>query len=267
MASDLFTIGLSGVKAARTALEVASQNIANASTAGYVRRSVRLSEMATAGSWTRIGDLSLSGVRVDGLARNADLFRQIEVRRTGGDAARAGAELTGYQNIEAAIEQSSLFAAMTGFESALQRLASDPVDPSLRAAALEEARTLTRTFNLAAGSLATVGEGLRFEASDGVTQVNLLAGELARVNLQLTRAAEGSSDQVALLDARDRLLEDPSRQVDVKTSYASDHTVEVRIGGAGGPQLVAGVAASPLAMATAGDGTVSFTLGGSPVAL
>ena len=64
MASDLFTIGASGVKAARTALEITSQNIANAATDGYIRRSVRLSEMAGPGSWLRVSDLSLSGVRV-----------------------------------------------------------------------------------------------------------------------------------------------------------------------------------------------------------
>ena len=103
MASDLFTIGSSGVKAARTALEITSQNIANAATDGYIRRSVRLSEMAGPGSWLRVSDLSLSGVRVDGIGRNADLFRQVEVRRTGGDAARASTELRGFENIEAAL--------------------------------------------------------------------------------------------------------------------------------------------------------------------
>ena len=142
MASDLFTIGSSGVKAARTALEITSQNIANAATDGYIRRSVRLSEMAGPGSWLRVSDLSLSGVRVDGIGRNADLFRQVEVRRTGGDAARASTELRGFENIEAALEQSALFPALTGFEASLQRLSSDPVNPSLRAAVLEDARTL-----------------------------------------------------------------------------------------------------------------------------
>ena len=64
MASDLFSIGSSGLKAARAGLEVTSQNIANAATEGYVRRSVSLSEMAAAGGYSRLGDLSLSGVRV-----------------------------------------------------------------------------------------------------------------------------------------------------------------------------------------------------------
>ena len=76
MASDLFSIGSSGLKAARAGLEVTSQNIANAATEGYVRRSVSLAEMAAAGGYSRLGDLSLSGVRVAGIQRYADVFRQ-----------------------------------------------------------------------------------------------------------------------------------------------------------------------------------------------
>lgn len=266
MASDMLQIAASGVRAARAGLEVTSQNIANAGTEGYVRRSVRLSELAMSGGIGRTGDISYSGVWIDGVSRNADLFRQSEVRRTGADQARSGAELTGLENIEAAVEQSRLYPALTAFEADLARLVADPVDPSLRAAVLESARTLTRTFNIAAQGLTEVGAGLRFEASDGVAQVNLLAGELGRVNLQLSRSAAGSSDQTVLLDQRDSLLGKLSQFADVTTSFAPDRTVEVRLGGVGGPLLVSGGTVSALSMATAGDGTISFTLSGSPVA-
>ncbi|MFM5883716.1 MAG: flagellar hook-associated protein FlgK [Novosphingobium sp.] len=267
MSSDLFTIGSSGVRAARAALDITAQNIANAANEGYVRRSVRLSELATAGGWQRISDLSLSGVRVDGIARNADAFRQAEVRRTGSDALRAQAELTGLSNGEAALEGAGLFPAMTAFEASLQRLATDPVDPALRAAVLEDGRTLARTFSLAASGLDEAGSSLRFEAADGVNQINVAATELARVNLQLARSQPGTSDHVALLDRRDSLLTTLSKQADVTTTIGADQQVEVRLGGAGGPQLVSGGAATAFAMTTAGDGTVSFTLGAAPVAL
>ena len=265
MASDLLSIARSGAQAARIALDVTAQNIANASSAGYVRRSVRLAEVASSGGAGRIGDISLSGVRLDSVVRNADLFRQAEVRRTGSDAARANAEVAGLENIEAAVEQANVFPAITQFEGALQQLASDPTDPSLRSAVIETARTMTRTFNIAAQGLDAAGSNLRFEASDGVAQINLLAGELGRVNLRLARAADASSDQSALLDQRDSLLEQLSQYTDVSTTISPDHTVEVRLGGASGPQLVTGGTAAPLAMTSAGDGTIAFTLGGSAV--
>ena len=238
MASDLLSIGKSSAQAARAALDVTSQNIANASTEGYVRRSVELSELSTAGGYNRISDISLSGVRVDGIARNADAFRQGEVRRTGSDAARAGAELAGLESAGTALEQSKLYPALTGFEASLQRLASDPVDPALRAAVLEDARTLTRTFAIAAQGLDEAANGLRFEAQDGTAQVNLLAGELARTNVQLIRTRPGTSDQATLLDQRDSLLDRLSEFTGVSATFNANQTVEVRLGGSAGPLLV-----------------------------
>ena len=49
MASDLLSIAASGARAARGALDVTAQNIANASSDGYVRRSLRIEEVAASG--------------------------------------------------------------------------------------------------------------------------------------------------------------------------------------------------------------------------
>lgn len=267
MAADLITIARSGTRAARAALDVTAQNIANASSEGYVRRSVSLSELALNPLASSPGAINLAGVRVNGIVRNADMFRQSEVRRTGSDAARAGAEVQGLENIESAAEQTGVYDAIVGFEAALKQLLSDPTDGSLRASALEQARTIAQTFNTAAASLAAVGEGLRFEAQDGVASVNTTAAELARVNLRLSRASDTSSDRSSLLDQRDSLLERLSGQVDVSTVFAADGSVQVRIGGSGGPSFVSGGSAVPLTMTAAGDGTVSFALGGTAVTL
>lgn len=266
MSSDLLSIARSGAAAARIALDVTAQNIANAGSEGYVRRSVNMAEVSASGGWNRIGDVSLSGVRVDAVIRNADVFRQAEVRRTGSDAARAGAEVAGLENLEAALEQSNVYPAIVQFEGSLQQLSSDPVDASLRAAVMEDARTMTRTFNIAATSLDAAANGLRFEAADGAAQVNLLAGELARVNLRLSRASDASSDQTSLLDQRDNLLQKLSEHIDVSATINADKTVEVRIGGTTGAQLVTGGTANPFAVVNEADGTISFTLAGTAVA-
>ena len=267
MASDLFSIGLSGLRASRGALELTAQNIANAGTEGYIRRSLRLSEAGSIGSWLAPNDLTLSGVRVDGVTRNADLFRQAEVRRTSSDFARAAEELGGFENIEAALEQSGLYPAMTALEGSLQRLGSNPVDPALRAGALEDASTLARSFNLASSSLDTARDGLAFAAQAGTDQINTFAAELARVNLQLTRSSSGSSDQTMLLDRRDSLLQQISGQLGISAAIGPDQSVTVRLGGSTGPVLVSAGTIQPLAMTTAGDGTVGFTLAGTAVAV
>jgi flagellar hook-associated protein 1 FlgK len=267
MASDLLSIGASGARAARGGLDVTAQNIANASSDGYIRRSVQMEEVSASGGQGRIGDVSLSGARIAGVRRNADMFRQAEVRRTNADVTRATTELGGLENIESAVEQAGVYPAVVEFEASLQQLASDPTDPSLRAAALAGADTLARKFNIAASSLDAVGTGLRFDAEAAVGHANTIVAELARVNLRLSRAGDGSSDRASLLDQRDSMLERLSGVADISTTFAVDGSVTVTTGGAAGRTLVSGGNSAALSMTTAADGTVSFAVGGSAVGL
>ncbi|MGG2357464.1 flagellar basal body protein, partial [Salmonella enterica] len=79
--SNLLSIGASGARAAQIALEVTGQNITNASTVGYVRRSAYTTEVNSTSRWSAPNDVSLSGVTVSGLSRNVDAFMQGEVLR------------------------------------------------------------------------------------------------------------------------------------------------------------------------------------------
>ena len=262
MASDLLSIAASGARAARSALDVTAQNIANASSDGYVRRSLRIEEVSASGGAGRIGDISLSGARVAEIRRNADAFLQGEVRRTSGDLQRANVELSGLQNMESALEQSGVFTAIVEFEAVLQQLSSDPVDPSRRAAVVAEASTLANKFNITASGFDAVGDGLRFDAEAEVNDANIIGAELARVNLRLTRAGSGSSDRAALLDQRDQLLERLGGFNSLTTSFAADGTVAVSLGSNPPRSFVQGGTAGTLTSATAADGTLSFAVDG-----
>ncbi len=267
MASDLLSIATSGARAARAALDVTAQNIANASTEGYVRRSVQLAEVSSPSVFGQNGEASLSGVRLDRIVRNVDMFRLAEARRTTSDATRAGAELGGLENIEASLENARIYDGIVKFEASLEALTADPTNPSLRAAVLESAQTMARSFNVASASLDAAGDSLHFDAAAGIDQVNLYSQELARINLRLSRAQNGSTDQSSLLDQRDLMLQKLSGLANISVTVASDYTVEVRLGSGGTIPLVQGGNTAQLQSATAGDGTLSFTVGGDPVTL
>ena len=266
MASDLIGIAASGARAARAALDVSAQNIANAANPGYVRRSIDLAEVAGARNSSTQSDVSLAGVRIAGITRNADAFRQADVRRTGSDTARADAELGGLTQIESSVENSGIYNALTGFESALQQLGPDPTNASLRSSVIEQGRTLAGGFQIAAQELASVGKGLQFDAQAGVSQVNDIARQLALTNVRLTALGQGNSDQTALADQRDLLLDKLSKFGDITTTFAANGTVQVQLGGSSGPNLVAGGTPSTLTATTNPDGTLAYTVGAAPVA-
>ena len=267
MASNLILIGKSGANAARSALELAAQNIANAGNASYARRTLSVAEVAATGGIGTSDSAALSGVRVDSVQRTQAMFLQTEVRRTTSDISRSDAELTGLQNAESAVEQAGIYPAIVEFEAGLSQLVADPLDGALRANTLEAARTLTQTFAIATQGLSIASDELRFEASDGVDQVNTITEQLARTNIGLARAQEGSVNKVALLDQRDALLVQLSSFTGISTQFDPVGRVTVQLGGSGGPALVSGAQSTRLAMTVLPGGTLDFGVNGTQVVL
>jgi flagellar hook-associated protein 1 FlgK len=97
------------------------------------------------------------------VVRNADAFRQSEVRRTGSDTARADAEVTGLSNVETALEQSNVY----DLDHVVQIHPSEAEGRSDRQFSARirrgSARTMTNTFQIASQQLDAVGNGLHLK--------------------------------------------------------------------------------------------------------
>ena len=267
MAANLLSIASSGVAAASAALDVTSQNIANASTPGYVRESVSQIELAAPNGTGLANQRSGNGVLVTGVTRNVSAFLQGQVYATGAAAAAADSGVANLTHIESAVEQSNLYPSITGFQGSLQQLSSNPTDPSLRATVLADAQNMAQSFNLASSSLASAVQGMQSDAAGGVAQVNVLAQNLAQLNQQIAGDPNVATNGAALLDQRDALLQSLSSYTGFTASTAANGTVSVQLGGASGPSLVSGSTASTLASTTAANGTLAFTLGGTSLTI
>src|SRR3546814_499478 len=107
--TDLLGIGASGVRAYQTAISTTSENIANAGTAGYVRRTTTMNEVAAASRGVNgNAPLVASGVVVSGVARESDELRQVAVRGAGADLARSETAVTWLDQIAQARSEDSL---------------------------------------------------------------------------------------------------------------------------------------------------------------
>ncbi len=258
------SIARSGANAARIALDVTAQNIANIGTDGYVRRSVSMAEVSGSGMLYTQNDVSLHGVRVSGIVRNADEFRLAEVRRTGSDLARVDAEVGALSNIENAIEQPGVSSAIATFSASLQGLKADPTNPALRAVVMENARSVADALNAAAGGLDSAKTAIQADAVDGVSKLNQLSSDLAKINTRLVRSSEGSSDQAALLDKRDLILKSMSEVAGVSVTIGAHRTADVSLGGV---SLVTLDTAATVGVGVASDGSLAFDVGGTGVAI
>jgi flagellar hook-associated protein 1 FlgK len=275
MTSSLISIAASGARAAEIALDITGQNIANATTQGYVRRSANNVEVASASSWSTANDVSLSGVAVSGIVRNADTYLQSEALRTASDTAQATATVSGLTNVETAVENSGVFTAIGNFQNSLTTLAQNPTDSSARATVIQDGQTMAGAFQIAAQGLSATQSGLQGQVGNGVSQINMLATQLTTINTQLSATSGGgtanssvtTSDRASLMDQRDSLVDQIGQYANVSTTLQPDGSVNVNLGGVSGPPLITGTSANTLTSTVNSDGTVGLAVGNAAVTL
>ncbi|MBO9713902.1 flagellar hook-associated protein FlgK [Sphingomonas sp.] len=254
--SDMLSIGASGVRAYQAALTTVSDNIANAGTAGYTRRTTTIREVAAPTS-AKITSTSGMGSIASGVVRNADDLRAAGVRSASSDLARTEAGATWLDRIQDALTGNQLSDRITDFFNSAKAVAADPSALAPRATMLESATSVANAFAATGDALATTASDLDASAGAAVTQLNSLTAGLAKVNAGLARATPGSAGAATLADQRDQLLEQISMIADVSVSLDGYGRAAVSAGG-GGPTLVQGEGAASVTYVLNDEGALSF---------
>ncbi len=259
--SDLFIIGASGTKAYRSAMAAIAENIANTSTDGYARRSVRTIESgsSTATMATYISRANFGGVQVAGIDRASDPYLDASVRNTGMAMGSATARLRWLTDSENALNDTStgIGQLMTGMFQNMEKLAASPSDTSLRVTTLDSISRVAESFNQTSADLKAVSDGIATEGQSSVATVNQSLASLADINNSLLRAQPGTSAYAQLLDSRDSALQTLSENLNVTVSFGAHDSAQISFGG---QTLVTGDSATSLTMAANDDGTLSLSL-------
>ena len=256
--SDMLAIGASGLRAYQVALNTVSENIANAGTAGYSRRTTNIKEVASIGGVSAQSIGSGEGAAVIGVQRAGDMFKVAEVLSAGADLAKTATSVSWLDRIETSLSGSVLGTRLSSFFTSATTLAGDPTSSAARSAMLESAKGVARAFSETGASLDRVSADLDTTTRDTVSSLNSLASTLARINAGLGRAAPGTAGNAALLDQRDQTLETMSALTDVAVGYDNAGRANVHIGGSGGPVLVDGGQASTIGYSRNSSGTIAF---------
>jgi flagellar hook-associated protein 1 FlgK len=259
--SDLFIIGASGTKAYRSAMAAIAENIANASTEGYARRSVRTMESgsSTATMATYVSRANFGGTQVAGVNRASDPYLDAAVRNSGMALGSATSRMRWLTDTENALNDSSTGVGqlMTGMFQNMEKLAASPTDTSLRVTTLDSINRVAQSFNQTAADLTTVSEGIATEGQASVSTINQSLASLAKINNSLLRAQPGTSAYAQLLDSRDAELQTLSENMNVTISFGANDSAQVSFGG---QTLVSGDNAASLSMAANADGSLSLSL-------
>lgn len=261
--SDLFIIGSSGTKAYRQAMAAISENIANASTDGYSRRSVATVESgsSTATMATYISRANFGGTEVAGVNRATDPYLDATVRMTGMSLASSTARLRWLTDAETALNdtETGIGKLMTGMYQNMDKLAASPSDTSLRVTTLDSISRVAEAFRQTAADLTQVSNGIATEAQGSVQVINRSLSQLGDINNSLLRAQPGTSAYAQLLDSRDSALQTLSKNLNVDISFGAHDTVQIAYSG---QNLVQGTTVTSLALTANANGTLSLATSG-----
>jgi flagellar hook-associated protein 1 FlgK len=195
----------------QAALNIVSNNVANANTTGYTRQVPNWSENDP----VSIGGVTTgTGASVTGTTSVRDRVLEERLNQQTQLASASGSRLSALNTMETLFTPDSgstdstagdIGSDITGFFNSFSSLEADPANDALRDNVLSSASKLASDVSNAAASLTAQRSSLDQEATGIVTQVNALTAALAKLNLQIQSLAPGT-DAGTLEDQRQKDL-------------------------------------------------------------
>jgi flagellar hook-associated protein 1 len=223
---------ISGLRVTQAGLSVVAGNVANADTAGYVRKTT--SQVATAA-----GDFGI-GVRTEGINRELDVYVQKQLQIESSGAAYAGARADFYARLQQIYGEPGSDAALettfNKFTEAVQALATTPDASSTRSIVLSTAQVLAQHLNGITSDLQSLRSDAELQIADAVRSANEAIAKIADLNKQLAALQGKDATAAALQDQRDGYISQLSELMDIRVTPGTNNQVSVST--ASGLQLV-----------------------------
>ena len=216
-----FSIASNALGQDQSALDVISNNVANANTPGYTREvanweendPVTINGTSYGSGATMTGPISQRSLVLDGML-------QQQMQAESGSSARLNA-LDQVQSIFNSATSAGSNSSTTGigqdmsqFFDALTQLESNPSDNSLRQQVVTAATTMASDFNSAASQLSSQQSSLDEQSISVVSQVNALTKSIAQLNQQI-QSTSPNADAGTLEDQRQQDIQQLSQLIGI----------------------------------------------------
>lgn len=222
MGLSALSTATAGLRATQTAIGIVSQNVANAGTAGYVRRTINT-----------VAESGNSDVAVGRIARSFDAaaLKQLRLETSGSGYTATRADIAG--QIDSLFGKPGSATALDGlvntFTQALQTLAANPTTAAARSTVLSAATALATGISGIAGGVQDLRSGIETQlATETRSASGLLAG-IASLNVRIQGVTDPSA-RADLEDQRDQQLTQLSSYLDIQTVPQADGTLTVMTG-------------------------------------
>jgi flagellar hook-associated protein 1 len=232
------------------ALQVTSNNIANANTPGYSRQIPIFQEAAP----TNDGNFSIgNGVVLEGYQSVRDELVTSQIQQETQSQSSANAQLNTLQQIQPTFTTSTqdIGTEISALFTSLSGLSTNPTSSAERQGVLAAGNNLTGAFNAASNVLTAQQTALNSPVTQDVSQINQLTQQIAALNPQIAELTATGQDGGSLQDQQNQLVLKLSTLTNVSTTQTAQG--ETLTTGNGTP-LVVGSQSYALQTATGSDG-------------
>lgn len=269
---------IQGLNTAQRAVDISSQNIANANTPGYSRQRVELASIAAGTApnvYTGGNDTFIGGVQITGVIRIHDAFLEQARVNAGATSAALTAQASALAGVEGLLNEpgeNGLQSVLDDFYSSWHNLAQNPGDAQKTAAAgtvvIQNAQLVVNQLKFVSTGASDEWDNQRQQLQSAVADVNQATKDLAIVNQRILEGKVADRPVNELMDTRDTLVRQIGELTGARAVESADGTVNVLVNG---NTLVSGSYAETLTVqgATAIGGAATdpprITLGGNTV--
>ncbi|HYH36601.1 MAG TPA: flagellar hook-associated protein FlgK [Azospirillum sp.] len=212
---------LSGLKVVQRSIDTVSQNITNAQTPGYTRKTLAQSAVV-------IGQTG-AGVQVGELQRVVDASLQADLRRRTG--ALAGQEikeayLQRVEELQGRPEDEQSLASTYGrVQDAFEKLSTSPESVSYQLEVVNEANALTEQLRSMSSQMLTLRNQTQVEIGASVETINGNLRRISDLNNEIIAVSQRGESTAHLEDQRDQSVLELSKYMDIQTVKSNDQRI------------------------------------------
>src|SRR5262249_39639041 len=212
---------LSGLQATQQGLNLVADNVANANTPGYVRKTVQLVN-------TGAGSV---GVQVVGISRELDQLVQRQLRSELAGGNYASTVNAFYQQVSQIFGtpggNDALDTLFNNFTSALNSLTASPDSLAAQGDVLNQAQVLAQHLNAMSSDVQELRSQAESGIGDAVNRVNQLLQDIAQVSTRLTAAGGADAASASLLDQRDKDITELAGLMDIRVISTPNNGISI----------------------------------------
>jgi flagellar hook-associated protein 1 FlgK len=221
--SAAMSAALSGLRASQIGLDVVADNVSNAGSAGYTRKTLGNTQQVIAGE--------TNGVRVGEVTRSLDTLLQRQMLAENSGSGYTATKLSYHDRLDQLYGTpggaGSLDTVVNEFTKSLQALVTSPDTYTARSEVLNTAQLLAQHLNGMSDDVQLMRTEAEATISTKIDRVNQLLENIARLNEQIVSQGAGGAPPAGLADERDRVVSELSTLMDIRVVPREDNKIAI----------------------------------------